>query len=59
MRVVDGLKAMPRMGRRAGAADALEFVIPRTPFSLIYRIEGDVLMILRVWDDRQASKPRV
>ena len=29
-----------------------EFSIPRTPFSFIYRVAGDRIEVLRVWDQR-------
>lgn len=30
-----------------------EFSIPNTPFSYIYRVRGDELQVLRVWDERR------
>lgn len=32
--------------------DVREFSIPRTPFSFIYRVVGDRIEVLRVWDQR-------
>lgn len=32
--------------------DIREFSIPRTPFSLIYRVVEDRIEVLRVWDQR-------
>lgn len=32
--------------------DVREFSIPRTPFSLIYRLADDRIEVLRVWDQR-------
>jgi hypothetical protein len=45
------------LGHLTDEADVLEFVISRTPFSLLYRIKGDTLEVLRLWDNRQ--KPRI
>jgi plasmid stabilization system protein ParE len=30
-----------------------EFSIPRTPFSYIYRVKGDEVQVLRIWDERR------
>jgi plasmid stabilization system protein ParE len=55
-KVVAALEANPHLGRPTDEADVLEFVIARTPFSLLYRVKDDVIEILRLWDNRQ--KPR-
>jgi plasmid stabilization system protein ParE len=57
LRAVASLEANPYLGRPTEEAGVLEFVIARTPFSLLYRIKGDTLEVLRLWDNRQ--KPRV
>lgn len=39
--------------------DVREFSIPRTPFSIIYRVTDTQVQVLRLWDQRQGSdKPR-
>ena len=35
-----------------GLAGVREFPIPRTPFSFLYRVVGDRIEVLRVWDQR-------
>jgi plasmid stabilization system protein ParE len=46
------LGANPHLGRVVGKRGQRELSIPRTPFSLIYRIANDRIEILRVWDGR-------
>lgn len=49
------LKATPMVGHPAhGFANAREFPIQRTPFTVIYRVEADRNDILRVLDQRSA-----
>lgn len=43
----------PRAGKSIG--DARERPISHTPFSLIYRINGDTIEVMRVWDQRRNS----
>ena len=42
----------PHIGHPIAELDIREYSIPRTPFSLIYRINGDTIEILRFWDER-------
>ena len=43
----------PLVGRPVEEMEGVrEFSIPRTPFSFIYRIAGDRIEVLRVWDQR-------
>ena len=42
----------PLIGKPGVAPDVRELVIPRTPFSLIYRVSEDRIEVLRIWDDR-------
>jgi toxin ParE1/3/4 len=51
-RSLANLLTNPRMGKALVVAGAREHSITRTPFSFIYRINGDRLEILRVWDQR-------
>ena len=47
------LKENPKAGRLAdGFTDAFELVLTRTPFSIVYRVKGDELQILRLLDQR-------
>ena len=43
----------PSIGRPVeGVAGVREYTIPRTPFSFIYRVSGERIEVLRVWDQR-------
>jgi toxin ParE1/3/4 len=52
------LPANPMMGRPGRVPGTRELVIPRTPFIVPYRLQGDIIHILRVfhgarrWPDR-------
>lgn len=46
----------PYIGRAVGGYDDVrELVIPRTPFTVIYRVNVDQIEVLRVWDRRQGG----
>lgn len=51
-RALATLLANPRIGKALVVAGAREYSITRTPFSFIYRINGDTLEIMRAWDQR-------
>ncbi len=53
LEVIAALQANPHIGHVADEPGVLEFVIRRTPFSVVYRVNGDVIEILRIWDNRQ------
>jgi plasmid stabilization system protein ParE len=42
----------PELGHPTHRAGVRELVVPRTPFSLIYRVRGDRVELMRVWDQR-------
>ncbi len=50
------LVANPYIGRPIGQDDLRKLVIPKTPFSLFYRIVEDRIEIARVWDQRRDPK---
>jgi toxin ParE1/3/4 len=62
LRVIDNvellLPANPEMGRPGRVPGTRELVIPKTPFIVPYRVQGNMLQILRVyhaarpWPDR-------
>jgi hypothetical protein len=52
-RTVMLLSENPLAGRAVEVFKLRQFPILNTPFSLIYRIRGDRLEIVRVWDMRQ------
>lgn len=46
------LLAAPFAGHPIGQGDSREYVIPRTPFSVIYRVRGVQIQILLILDHR-------
>jgi plasmid stabilization system protein ParE len=51
-RALANLSVNPRMGKAIARTEYRQYSVPRTPFSLIYRISGDAIEILHVWDQR-------
>ncbi|MFY2822452.1 type II toxin-antitoxin system RelE/ParE family toxin [Ruegeria sp. MALMAid1280] len=50
------LAANPYAGHPSDARqDVRELSVPRTPFTLIYRVMATQIEILRLWDTRQGS----
>lgn len=50
------LAANPYAGHRSDShKDVRELVIPRTPFTLVYRVRPDQIEVLRLWDNRQGT----
>lgn len=50
------LAANPYAGRRSETLQEVrELSIPRTPFTLIYRVTPTQIEILRLWDTRQGT----
>ena len=50
------LSANPFAGRRSVShPEVRELSIPRTPFTLIYRVMPTQIEILRLWDNRQGT----
>ncbi|MEE4302901.1 MAG: type II toxin-antitoxin system RelE/ParE family toxin [Wenzhouxiangella sp.] len=47
------LMTQPRMGQRGRVAGTREWVIGRTPYFLVYKLEDDELIILRVIHGKQ------
>ena len=50
--VEKAISANPQIGRPTEFARVCELVVPRTPFSVIYRVMLARIEILRVWDNR-------
>lgn len=44
----DTLDQFPRLGRPGRRAGSRELVIARTPYLVVYRIDGDIVFILKV-----------
>lgn len=51
-RTLELIAATPKLGRPVAEPGIREYAMPRTPFSLIYRIAGSRIEVLRVWDQR-------
>lgn len=47
------LLTQPRMGHRGRVAGSHEWIVRRTPYFLVYKLEDDELMILRVIHGKQ------
>ena len=47
----------PHIGRPVAPPAVRELVIPRTPFSIVYRVREDRIEILRIWDNRAERAP--
>lgn len=48
------LMANPEMGKISDFGQSIrEMIIPKSPFSFIYRVLPDKIEVLRVWDQRQ------
>lgn len=50
------LRAYPHVGKPSDTADLRELQILKTPFALVYRIRGEEIQIVRLWDQR-AERP--
>jgi toxin ParE1/3/4 len=59
---VEMLKDFPEIGRPGRVKDTRELVIDRTPYIVAYRIQGDIVRILRVlhgsqqWPDELSAQ---
>jgi toxin ParE1/3/4 len=51
------LKAYPHVGHPSDAADFRELQILKTPFAIIYRIRGDEIQVVRLWDQCAERPP--
>ena len=48
------LAANPQLGKPSEhGTEEREFSVPRTPFSLVYRVMPDQIEVIRLWDERQ------
>ena len=46
------IRENPLLGHPADIEGVRELVIPRTPFSFIYRVRAERIEVLRIWDNR-------
>jgi plasmid stabilization system protein ParE len=51
------LRENPYLGRPVPDYPLQQLVIPNTPFKIIYRIRGERLEIVRLWDVRRKPTP--
>lgn len=51
-RAITNVSANPRLGKAIAQTVYRKYAVPRTPFCLIYRIEGETIEILHIWDQR-------
>ncbi|HVW58067.1 MAG TPA: type II toxin-antitoxin system RelE/ParE family toxin [Rhizobiaceae bacterium] len=51
-RALTNLSDNPRLGKAIARTEYRTYSVPRTPFSLIYRIGDAAIEILHVWDQR-------
>lgn len=51
-RALSNLSDNPRLGKAIAGSGYRQYSVPRTPFSLIYRIGDDAIEIWHVWDQR-------
>lgn len=49
------LALFPHMGRPTDKSPRRQFSVPRMPFTIVYRENGDVIEILRILDQRSKS----
>jgi toxin ParE1/3/4 len=53
----ESLMQFPRRGRSGQLAGTRELVVPGSPYVVIYRVDGDVIVILRVIHGAQRWPP--
>jgi plasmid stabilization system protein ParE len=46
-------KEYPRLGRPTGLAEVRELTVPRYPYKVYYRVDGDEIWILHIRDARR------
>lgn len=51
-RALSNLSYNPHLGKAIARTKYRQYSVPRTPFSLIYRIGGEAIEILHIWDQR-------
>ncbi|MBI2718500.1 MAG: type II toxin-antitoxin system RelE/ParE family toxin [Rhizobiales bacterium] len=52
------LKSNPHIGHPIDNLGLRKISIPKTPFSFVYRIKGDVIQVVRLWDSRAKRPPK-
>ena len=54
-KIIALLEMNPYLGKPGTAEGSREFHIPKTPFTLIYRVTEKNIEIARIWDERQGA----
>ena len=50
---IRALEAYPRLGQLTNFADIHELAVPRYPYKVYYRVEGDEIWVLHIRDTRR------
>ena len=54
-KIIGLLETNPYLGKPGASKDRREFHIPKTPFTLIYRVTEENIEVVRFWDERQGA----
>ncbi len=52
IKAIEGLLDNPRLGRMIADDGTRRYSIRKTPFAIVYRLSGDQIEIIRIWDQR-------
>lgn len=52
LRAIEGLTDNPRLGRLIADNGTRRYAIRKTPLAIVYRLTGDQIEIIRIWDQR-------
>lgn len=58
VKTIDILQSNPYIGRPIGQDGLRKLSIPKTPFSVFYRVTEDHIEVVRVWDQRAEPEMR-
>ncbi|HEY2135103.1 MAG TPA: type II toxin-antitoxin system RelE/ParE family toxin [Xanthobacteraceae bacterium] len=53
VQAIRGLAYHPRLGQRTDKAGVYELIVPRRPYKVYYRVEGEEVWILHIRDARR------
>ena len=54
-KIIRLLETNPYLGKPSAVKGRREFHVPRTPFTLVYRVTEENIEIVRFWDERQGT----
>lgn len=52
LKAIEALVDNPRLGRVISGEQARRYSVQRTPFVIFYRLTGDHIEVVRIWDQR-------